>query len=117
MAENLPAAQAAEVVTQAPEAVDPTGDVPVVHASHAVAAVAAAYVPAAQAVHAAPVPARNWPATHAVQSSAESFEVSLERAARNLPFAHVVQDAESAAAQVPAPQSMHAVRPVASPVD
>jgi hypothetical protein len=41
--------------------------------------------PAAQAVHAAPVPAVHWPATHAVQSSAESFGVSLERAVRILP--------------------------------
>jgi hypothetical protein len=52
-----------------------------------------------------------------VQSAASSFEVSLERAVRNLPFAHVVQDAESAAAQVPAMQSMHAVWPIKLLVD
>ena len=73
--------------------------------------------PAAQAVHAAPVPAMHWPATHAVQSSAESFEASLARAVRSLPFAHVMQDAVPATARVQAMHAMHSVRPVAAPVD
>jgi hypothetical protein len=109
---NLPFAH----VVQDAESV--AAQAPAMQSMHAVRPVAASVDrPAAQAVHAAPVPARNWPATHSVQSAASSFEVSLERAVRNLPFAHVVQDAESVAAQAPAMQSMHAVRPVAASVD
>jgi hypothetical protein len=65
----------------------------------------------------APVVAWNFPAWQSVQSPAASFEVSLLQAARNLPLSQVVQDAESAAAQVPATQSMHADWPVKLSVD
>ena len=79
VSQNLPFAHAVQ------DAESATAQVPAMQSLCAARSAAAPVDgPAAQAVHAAPVPAMHWPATHAVRSSDKSFEVLTRACGREL---------------------------------
>ena len=70
--------------------------------------------PAGHALHVAPVAVWNWPAGQSLQSSALSFEVSLDHARRNLPLGHAAQDSAAGPEYLPPGQPVQAGAPAAS---